>query len=392
MKISSAKRKVLLVSHAFNDINLGAARVYICLHQGLVARNWDADIVYLEEKDFYPTKFARRIQHKALLPRLMSAKVQKLKLEDYDLIMCSSGMIYPIFKELSAKSLRPVLVNHVHGLSAYDYATVMTEAHLGTADVSLLFKYVSGPLQIRWDELGFRYSDINILQNKRDLSYIENKGILNVESHIIPPAIIDPIYNAVFERNSVEAGPPSLFWFGSWENRKGAQYLPDAFRRIRERFPDCRLKIGGTGMTTEKILSFFDATDCQNISVLGSISDEEHLRLLSKSTVFLFPSLSEGFGLALLEAASQGLPAVTVSTGFAADYLRDGVSARIVYPSSLHIAEAVIDLLADPALRTTISENARSVARHFSNAEMVSRYEDVFSAAIARRKTRQIAS
>jgi glycosyltransferase involved in cell wall biosynthesis len=300
-------------------------------------------------------------------------------------------MIYPIFKELSTKLRRPVLVNHVHGLSAYDYATVMTEAHLGTADVSLLFKYVSGPLQIRWDELGFKYSDINILQNKRDLSYVVNKGILNVEAHIIPPAIIDPIYNAVSERNSAEVHPPSLFWFGSWENRKGAQYLPDAFRRIREIFPDCHLKIGGTGMTTEKISAFFDANDRRHISVLGSISDEEHLRLLNQSTVFLFPSLSEGFGLALLEAASQGLPAVTVSTGFAADYLRDGVNARIVYPSSLHIAQAVIDLLADPALRTTISENARSVARHFSSAEMVRRYEEVFSVAIANRMTRQIA-
>jgi glycosyltransferase involved in cell wall biosynthesis len=300
-------------------------------------------------------------------------------------------MVYPIFKDLSTKSLRPVLVNHVHGLSAYDYATVMTEAHLGTADVSLLFKYVSGPLQIRWDELGFRYSDVNILQNKRDLSYVANKGIRNIEAHIIPPAIIDPIYNAEFERNSDEARPPSLFWFGSWENRKGAQYLPDAYQIIRKRFPDCRLTIGGTGMTREKISAFFDADDRHHVSVLGSVSDEEHLRLLNQSTVFLFPSLSEGFGLALLEAASQGLPAVTVSTGFAADYLRDGVNARIVYPSSLHIAEAVIDLLANPLLRTTISENARSAARNFSSAEMVGRYEDVFSAAIAKRMTQRIA-
>ena len=52
-----------------------------------------------------------------------------------------------------------------------------------------------------------------------------------------------------------------------------------------------------------------------NISLLGFLSDEELVSLYNKATAFVFPSLSEGFGLPVLEAMSCGAPVITAREG-----------------------------------------------------------------------------
>lgn len=48
-----------------------------------------------------------------------------------------------------------------------------------------------------------------------------------------------------------------------------------------------------------------------NVIIKGSITDESKINLLQSSILYLQPTLSEGFGVAILEAQSCGLPVIT---------------------------------------------------------------------------------
>lgn len=101
------------------------------------------------------------------------------------------------------------------------------------------------------------------------------------------------------------------------------------------------------------------------------------LRLLQQSDVFLLPSLTEGFGLAALEALSCGVPVVASRVGGVPEVISDGETGLLCESGDVEeMAAAVLRLQRDPALHHKMSRAARqSVLTNFQQAPMVSRYE-----------------
>jgi glycosyltransferase involved in cell wall biosynthesis len=97
---------------------------------------------------------------------------------------------------------------------------------------------------------------------------------------------------------------------------------------------------------------------------LGQVPRSQIRRHFAMADVFAFPSLSDGFGLVLLEAMAAGLP--VVSTRNCADLVRDGENGFLVPdrdPEAL--AEAIRTIVRDRDLRGRFSCAAReTAARH----------------------------
>jgi glycosyltransferase involved in cell wall biosynthesis len=179
-----------------------------------------------------------------------------------------------------------------------------------------------------------------------------------------------------------------LLWFATWEARKGSANVAAAFRTLREKRPDLTLTIGGTGKSAEEIRGFFAVQDRGAVNVLGRISLEEQVAVFGSHDVFLFPSLSEGFGLALLEAMANGLPAVTTLTGFGADFCEHEQNAMVVAPNSIAIANAVERLLDDDEFANRIARAGRELARTFTIDRMAEHYERAFVEGVERKARR----
>jgi glycosyltransferase involved in cell wall biosynthesis len=105
------------------------------------------------------------------------------------------------------------------------------------------------------------------------------------------------------------------------------------------------------------------------VRVLGRLSDEDLAVALDRATVFVFPSLAEGFGLPLLEAFQLGTPVVHSddpalvenSAGAGLVVPRDDPAG---YPGRL--AEAIRSVLDDPELAERMSIDGRDRSRAFS--------------------------
>ena len=86
---------------------------------------------------------------------------------------------------------------------------------------------------------------------------------------------------------------------------------------------------------------------------------EDYLRA---ADVFVFPSVFEALGIALVEAAACALPAVASRTGGIVDVVEDGVSGRLVAPGdAAALSEALLGLSGDAALRSRMGKRG---ARH----------------------------
>lgn len=119
------------------------------------------------------------------------------------------------------------------------------------------------------------------------------------------------------------------------------------------------------------------------IDFLGVVDEETKFQYLKASDVFVLPSLHEGFGLVFLEAMYCGLPVIASCSGGQTDFLRDGETGFLVPVGDVDaLAERILYLATDEASRERISEFNQQYVKGFHIADVVLRYEEVFSSVI----------
>ena len=105
----------------------------------------------------------------------------------------------------------------------------------------------------------------------------------------------------------------------------------------------------------------------------------------SAADIFVLPSIYEPFGNANLEALATGLPVITTRHCGAANIIRHKLNGLIVEkPESPKEIADNLNILFDPTLRQSMSQNARSLAEKFSletnSREMLQTYQEIISA------------
>jgi glycosyltransferase involved in cell wall biosynthesis len=172
---------------------------------------------------------------------------------------------------------------------------------------------------------------------------------------------------------------------------KGLEDLVSAFAGVMAA-RDVHLLVLGSG--DGQVLSVEEALKQQaqaqglgrRVTFAGRVDDVADW--LRASDVFAFPSVFEALGIALVEAAACGLPAVGARTGGIVDVIEDGVSGRLFEPGKARDLGAALARLADrPEERIHMGEQARRIAeRRFDAGDAVVRYRALFGEIESRRR------
>jgi glycosyltransferase involved in cell wall biosynthesis len=220
----------------------------------------------------------------------------------------------------------------------------------------------------------------------------------------IPPERIHVVYLAVGEdfrpvqdpqalaqiREKYDLTDQYILYLGGFDQRKNLKTLLSAFSLLVDTLsPSVHLVIAGS--LPRESSSFFPDPQViaqrlgleDRVSLIGWVPEEDKPALYSAATVFVFPSLYEGFGLPPLEAMACGAPVITSDRSSLPEI--GGQGAVLVDPEDTDaLAAAIVTLIEDKKGREELAARGLERARGFSwertAAETLAVYKSVAKA------------
>jgi glycosyltransferase involved in cell wall biosynthesis len=104
---------------------------------------------------------------------------------------------------------------------------------------------------------------------------------------------------------------------------------------------------------------------CDRVSVLGAVPSDRVNALYLSSDIFVLASRFEGYGMALAEAVTHGLPVVSTIVGAIPDTVPAGAGLLVPPNDVAALAQALRDLICDPCKRHQFADKARTTADNF---------------------------
>ena len=168
-------------------------------------------------------------------------------------------------------------------------------------------------------------------------------------------------------KRKYRVGEKYLLFVGSLQPRKNLPFLVEVFAKLKQKYPDLQLVLaGGKGWMYEEIFEAPKRFGVEEEVVFpGRVSDEELACLLQGAEVYVQPSITEGFGLPVLEAMAAGCPVVS-SNGGALPEVVGEASSLLPLASSLIWVRGISRILDDNQLKRRVVEGGRKRVKEFS--------------------------
>ena len=215
---------------------------------------------------------------------------------------------------------------------------------------------------------------------------IELLGRERCDIFVIPNGIDYEFFSSYLgKRGSVTSEPGNnkkiVLYVGRLEPVKGVRYLVQAMGILRDGgLRNVKLLIVGDGSEKKCLEELVKKLDLEDYVVFaGKVSHEKIPEYMASADVFVLPSLSEGFGMAVVEAMAMGLPVIASRVGGLPWIIRDGENGFLVEPRNPRdIAEKITLLLTNDNLRAYMSKRNIEEARKYSWEKIVEKLEKVY--------------
>lgn len=179
------------------------------------------------------------------------------------------------------------------------------------------------------------------------------------------------------------ADKPFIMYLGRMDPYKNIRRLIQAHQQLIETRPDLQLALPGAKDGNVHVLEQWVKDQAfKNVHFLGFVSDEQLRWLFEHSRAYVFPSLSEGFGLPGLEAMTYGIPLVSSNATCLPEVYQD--AAHYFDPTNVEdITARISDVLSNSTLRHNLIEEGHKVIKHYSWKRMAEEtlaiYEKAFN-------------
>jgi colanic acid/amylovoran biosynthesis glycosyltransferase len=198
----------------------------------------------------------------------------------------------------------------------------------------------------------------------------------NVRHALIPPAV-DTARFAPHERPRRD-GPLVILTVARLHWKKGHVYGLQAVRQLIDAGVELEYRIVGTGPHAEAVhAAVHDLGLTDHVRLLGAVPHDGVRAEMQSADVFLHPSVSEGFGNAVMEAQAAGLPVVCSDADGLRENVVDGETGFAVARRDPAALATAITQLTDPELRARMGAAGR---RHVTESFRPDRQMDAFVA------------
>jgi glycosyltransferase involved in cell wall biosynthesis len=160
---------------------------------------------------------------------------------------------------------------------------------------------------------------------------------------------------------------------------KNLERLIDAFEKLQEKHADMRLVLAGkTDSNYRRIARMVKRRELTNVVFTDFISEGQLRWLYENCAAYVFPSLSEGFGLPGLEAMNHGAPVVSSNATCLPEVYGD--AAHYFDPLDVYdMAKAINDVLIKDTLRAELIQRGRKQVGKYSWERMARQTLDIYN-------------
>lgn len=271
-------------------------------------------------------------------------------LSDYDIIIYSGDCLSAI---RNAKDKLNIAYIHTPPRHLYDnYQLRLKEYKFLKRQIFKIFVAINRPrFKYYAKKMGVLIANSKTVQNRI-------KKYLNLDSKIVfPPCDIKKF-------KWIKQGD-YYFSFSRLYDIKRVDKIVEAFIKM----PDKKLIVASSGPELDKIKKM--ARGCENIKILGYISDEKLLNLLGNCLSTIYIPLREDFGMNPVESMSSGKPIIGVNEGGLKETIVHQKTGILLNPDfkTQDIIRAVNELDAKKAL--SMREDCELRARDFSEDKFI---------------------
>jgi glycosyltransferase involved in cell wall biosynthesis len=157
--------------------------------------------------------------------------------------------------------------------------------------------------------------------------------------------------------HQVEQARAYFLFVGALEPRKAPDVLVEAYARARERGLEADLVLAGEGRI---------AVAGPGVRRMGRVDDGRLARLYAGALAVVLPSWVEGFGMTPLEGLTHGVPAVVSDLPVLRERLGDDGALYVPPGDREALADALLTVARDPALRARLLAAGRAATAELS--------------------------
>ena len=355
---------ILLTIH--HDLNPNAGAPGVTLQLGQRYQDLGHPVQYYSFDDLPALP---EIARALIFPEFVAMHLTNLtRQQSFQVIDASMGdaWLWAIF---SRSPSRPLIVARSHGLEHIAHQEVVQEASRGNVQLSWKYPLYHGGWRLWEVSQAMRRADLVLVLNRAERDYaVQHLQIAPERIATVANGISDQFVGLPLEPTVIDPDAAlCIAEVGGYLDRKGVRYGAPALNRILTRYPQVKVSFLGTGCGAAQVYADFEPELHDRIRVVPHYDHTTLPDLLRGHQVKLFPTLSEGFSLALPEAMACGLAPVTTLIPASLEILQDGHDG-ILIPTrdSTAIEHALERLILDRPYLDRLRRNAHATAQRYS--------------------------
>jgi len=216
-----------------------------------------------------------------------------------------------------------------------------------------------------WDksrDISIRSADHIIAVSEQTKTEILN--YYNIPEETI--TVINHGISDIFRPLNVRKEPLRIGYIGALNRRKNIDFLIRAFYIFYKRYDvqNCRLVICGRGPEREKLIKLTEKLGIRSkVKFTGYVPSRDLVKVFNSFSVFVYPSLHEGFGFPILEAQKCGVPVIILKS---AKIPQETGRCAVKAEDESDMAHKIYELLTDKKFSKRVIENGLNYARTFT--------------------------
>jgi len=210
--------------------------------------------------------------------------------------------------------------------------------------------------------------------------------------YVLAANMVPIVYNGIDTKRfsctkeySERKGTLKIISTGRFESVKRHTWMVEAFSEVIKTGIDAKLVFLGDGELRPEIEACIKRLNLEDRVILKGVTKQVE-KELNEAHIYLLCSEFEGLPLSVLEAMSCGLPVVATKAGGTVDIVNESNGILCDIDDKKQIADALIRLASDPALREKMSAASLAMSKKYDIQKCVDEYAALFENAIRKKK------